>query len=294
MRRFVEGIDRRQATLFPECLADWIDARHGSVGQRQSSPALRRKDARRDRLSVPGYPRPFAMSHPWRAQPWRAPRPAEWQLHRWLLHLPSHQRAPLGARSRAWSQRISSMADNTSIGPHLSQRKPLRVGLRRLNANVEKPYPPAGDAKEWWSRLKAALGTQSSDFVDQTLFQLQTAARLPCGGISEVAVNAALALIESAKPENEIEAALIIQIACTHTAAMAVLSRIGGAHGGDRHVAMMAAAASKLLRAYAIQVETLRRLRSGGSQYMRIEHIHIEPDAQAVIGNFKTTNKENE
>src|SRR5215510_974263 len=25
MRRFIEGIDREQATLFPECLADWID-----------------------------------------------------------------------------------------------------------------------------------------------------------------------------------------------------------------------------------------------------------------------------
>ncbi len=26
MKRFVEGIDRRPATLFPECLEDWIDA----------------------------------------------------------------------------------------------------------------------------------------------------------------------------------------------------------------------------------------------------------------------------
>jgi len=25
MKRFVEGIDRGQSTLFPECLADWID-----------------------------------------------------------------------------------------------------------------------------------------------------------------------------------------------------------------------------------------------------------------------------
>jgi hypothetical protein len=24
MRRFVEGVDRGQATLFPECLEDWI------------------------------------------------------------------------------------------------------------------------------------------------------------------------------------------------------------------------------------------------------------------------------
>jgi hypothetical protein len=172
-------------------------------------------------------------------------------------------------------------------GRPLPRPKPVRVGLQRVNANVEKPFPPAGDTNEWWDRLKAALGTQSSDFINQTLFQLQTAARLPCGGISEIAVNAALAMIESAKPNDEVEAALIIQIACTHTAAMAVLSRIGGAHGGDRHVAMMAAAASKILKAFANHVETLRRQRAGGSQYMRIEHIHIEPDAQAVIGNMK-------
>jgi hypothetical protein len=160
--------------------------------------------------------------------------------------------------------------------------------LRRINANVEKPYPPVEDAKEWWARLKAALGTPSSDFVSQTLFQLQSAARLPCGGISEIAVNAALSMIESAKPKDEVEAALLIQMACTHTAAMAVLSRIGGAHGGDRHMAMMASAASKILRSFAVQVETLRRLRAGGSQYMRIEHIHVEPNAQAVIGNLDT------
>ncbi len=141
------------------------------------------------------------------------------------------------------------MANNRSIdvpGPLVPRPKPVRVRLRRLNANVEKPYPPIGDTKEWWSRLKAAMGTVSSDFVSQTLFQLQTAARLPNGGISEIGVNSALSIIEAAKADNEMEAALVIQMACTHAAAMAVLSRIGGAHGGDRHVAMMAAAASKL------------------------------------------------
>jgi hypothetical protein len=25
MKRFVEGVDRGQSTLFPECLDDWID-----------------------------------------------------------------------------------------------------------------------------------------------------------------------------------------------------------------------------------------------------------------------------
>ena len=40
-------------------------------------------------------------------------------------------------------------------------------------------------------RLKRALGTSSSAFVNSSLVQLQAAARLPFGGISETAVNAA-------------------------------------------------------------------------------------------------------
>src|SRR6476620_7532064 len=110
-----------------------------------------------------------------------------------------------------------------------------------------------GDGKRWWDRLKAALGTTSSDFVNATLVQLQNASRMPSGGISETGVNAVLAFVAAAEPKNEIEAALAIQMACTHAVAMAVLSRAGGAYGGDRHVAMMAAAASRLLRAFATQ-----------------------------------------
>jgi hypothetical protein len=168
----------------------------------------------------------------------------------------------------------------------LSARR-TRVKLRRINSDFSKPYPPDGDQRRRWDRLKAALGTTSSDFVNATLVQIQNASRMPSGGISETSVNAVLAIIEAAEPKNEIEAALAIQMACTHAVTMAVLSRVGGAYGGDRHVAMMAAAASRLLRAYAMQVETLRRLRAGGSQYMRVEHVHLEPGAQAIIGNVE-------
>ena len=34
MKRFVEGIDRGQATLFPECLEDWIDQDDPGSGDR--------------------------------------------------------------------------------------------------------------------------------------------------------------------------------------------------------------------------------------------------------------------
>jgi hypothetical protein len=42
----------------------------------------------------------------------------------------------------------------------------------------------------------------------------------------------------------------------------------------------MAAAAARLLRTYAIQVETLRRLRNGGSQFVRVEHVHVNEGGQ--------------
>jgi hypothetical protein len=100
-------------------------------------------------------------------------------------------------------------------------------------------------------------------------------------------VNASLALIEGAKPRDEIECALVIQMACTHSAAMAVLNRLGGAAGG-RTVATMASAAARLLRAYATQVEALRRLRNGGSQTVRVEHVHVNEGGQALIGNVNS------
>src|SRR5258705_7428608 len=139
----------------------------------------------------------------------------------------------------------------------------------------------------------AACGSPSPDFVNASLVQLQVAARLPNSGVSETAVNAALAMIESEQPKGEIECAIVIQMACVHAATMAVLGRLGGGHGGDRHVLAAATAASRLSRTFVVLVETLRRLRSGGSQVIRIERVDVRDGGQAVIGNIKTRRSEN-
>jgi hypothetical protein len=102
------------------------------------------------------------------------------------------------------------------------------ISCRPIGQLEAIPYPPDGQTREWWHRLKNALGTRSSAFVAASVQQLIAAARLPNSGISEVAVNASLAFIEGAKPRDELECALVIQMACTHSATMAVLSRLGG------------------------------------------------------------------
>ena len=53
------------------------------------------------------------------------------------------------------------------------------------------------------------------------------------------------------------------------------------------HVAAFGSTAARLMRAYATQVEILRRLRNGGQQFMRVEHVNVNDGGQAVIGNVK-------
>ena len=190
-------------------------------------------------------------------------------------------------RSHIWKVGTAMiLPDNQGRTPARTKKVPVRVKLERINCDVGKLHPPDGDCQTWIDRLKAALGTASIEFVDATLYQLQAAARLPNSGVSEIAVNAALAMIEGERPRGETECAIVVQMACLHSATMAVLGRLGGGHGGDRHVVAAATAASRLSRSFAILVETLRRLRSGGSQVIRIERVEVKEGGQAVIGNI--------
>ena len=105
----------------------------------------------------------------------------------------------------------------------------------------------------------------------------------PWGGISQLSMNAALAMIEAAAPKDEIEAALAVQMACMHTAALAVLAKLDVAFAfSEQRVAAFGSAAARLMRAYATQVEVLRRLRNGGQQYVGVEHVHVNDGGQAV------------
>ena len=127
-------------------------------------------------------------------------------------------------RNRPMNKKLSAPAASVAYG---KVPAPVRVRLKRVNCDRAIPYPPDGQTSEWWQRLKNALGTSSSAFVEASLYQLIAAARLPNSGICEIAVNASLAFIEGAKPRDEIECALVIQMACTHSAAMAVFNRLG-------------------------------------------------------------------
>lgn len=254
---------------------------------------LRSEEPSRCAMPEPSDARPETLSPPRRVKPWRA----AWSAERKFQGRPVDCRGDRGAslvalaRSRFRTNGIIEMTENNlqQIAPpvELPRKPPVRVKVRLQPPQRGKMYPPDGERKRWWDELKLALGTASSSFVNVSLLQLQSAARLPDGPLSEVTMNAALAMIEAAAPQNEVEGALAVQLACTHCAAMYVLSRVNGCT--QRSISAYSAAAAKLLRAYTLQIETLRRLRSGGAQHVRVEHVHINDQARAMFGPVSIT-----
>src|SRR5262245_14577188 len=104
----------------------------------------------------------------------------------------------------------------------------------RVSVEVEKEEgryalraPANQDKKDWTRRLQKALGSRSKAFVVASLERLLAACHLPRRIIpTSTSLSAALALIESLEPKNEIEAALAVNIACLHAASTNLLHRL--------------------------------------------------------------------
>lgn len=146
---------------------------------------------------------------------------------------------------------------------------------------------PHSDQAGGQMRLLDAFGTCSTDFAASALGLLATAMRdtgkpLP----TDARMNAALAMVDGTAPANEVEAALATQMAATHDLAMNMLSRTKHADMLNQ-VAVYGPLSVKLLRAFTAQVEALDRLRRGGGQTVRVEHVHVHSGGQAIVGNVE-------
>jgi len=146
------------------------------------------------------------------------------------------------------------------------------------------------DHTGWVARLLETFGTSSDHFTAHQLKCIAGAFSDSKGKIDHEAMEALAAVLDGAEPRNEIEAMLIIQMATTHTLVMKLTGRVYRV-GGDTTVAALdsiSVALSRLHRAFAMQVDALASLRRGGRQKVTVEHVHVHPGAQAVVGNVTT------
>ena len=101
---------------------------------------------------------------------------------------------------------------------------------------------------------------------------------------AELKLNAALAVIDGIGPENEIEAMLASEMAVTHALIMKLIGR-ARLSSHDAQLENAGNMAIKLMRTFTAQTEALAKLRRGGEQTVRVEHVHIHPGSQAIVGN---------
>jgi hypothetical protein len=148
--------------------------------------------------------------------------------------------------------------------------------------HIEALGPKHSDRDGWLARLQDVFGTSGSSFALTQLNKLFAVSRSSDGKVDHVTLNGLLAMIEGAAPENEVQAALALQMALTHHAAHTILLRSLRVDQIPQFESASNSAA-KLLRTFAMEVETLAKLQRGGEQVVKVVHVH--PGAQAIVGN---------
>jgi hypothetical protein len=137
--------------------------------------------------------------------------------------------------------------------------------------------------------MRDSFGTASSAFADMMLKQAVNVVRSDMQArLSDEEVNAALAVVHGIAPRDEAEALLAVQMAGTHAVAMTMLRKTHAATTmeGLREYGTLA---TKLQRTFTAQIEALAKLRRGGEQTVRVEHVHVHHGGQAIVGNVSHT-----
>ena len=130
--------------------------------------------------------------------------------------------------------------------------------------------------------IMRALGTNSADFTDGVLQQLANAVS-PGRGADEEAINFGLAVIAGVEPKDELETMLAMQMVAVHMATMTFTRRLAHVETLDQQNSAERAL-NKLSRTFAMQLEALKRYRTGGEQKVVVQHVNVNEGGQAIVG----------
>jgi len=128
-----------------------------------------------------------------------------------------------------------------------------------------------------------ALGTLDPDFYQGFVSQLAKAATQGQSP-DEVSLNFLIAIVKGVEPRDQLEAMLAAQMGAIHMLTMDFARRLNAADNIPQRDSAERAL-NKLVRSFAVQVETLKRYRSDGSQKVTVEHVTINEGGQAIVGN---------
>lgn len=135
--------------------------------------------------------------------------------------------------------------------------------------------------------LCAAFGGSDTDYGDLMVSGVIDLAIRPNkgGGVDQKVANGVLATVTGIAPRNEVEGMLALQMVATHLAAIEMTKRAMLDQPNLQILDSVVNRATKLLRTFTAQAETLNRLRNGGKQHVTVQHQHVGVIAdKAVVG----------
>jgi hypothetical protein len=89
-------------------------------------------------------------------------------------------------------------------------------------------------------------------------------------------------------PKDELEGMIAAQLVAAHNAAMECYRRAMISEQTFEGRRECLSQANKLGRTYAVLLEALNRHRGKGQQKVTVEHVHVHPGGQAVVGTVET------
>jgi hypothetical protein len=135
-----------------------------------------------------------------------------------------------------------------------------------------------------------ALGTTDYEFGEGLLEQLMEVGTKG-QNYDGKGPNFMLSIVKGIGPRDEVEAMMAAQMAAVHMATMTFARRLA-------HVDNIAQqdsaerAFNKLARTFAVQVEALKRYRTGGEQKVTVHHVTVNEGGQAIVGNVSRASGE--
>lgn len=174
----------------------------------------------------------------------------------------------------------------------LARPYPPNLILEPAGMNEEHWTSPHSDTSLWNLQLAEAFGTRSQAVISTFFSQIEQLCQdtwwdeqAQQWRISEVQFSAVLAIVNSVKPRNEIEAMLASQMVAVHLMQMKVSARAIK----HEHEAQTVAAASKLARTFTMQLQELRALKGRSRttrQNIKVtkethQHVHYHDDRGA-------------
>ena len=175
-------------------------------------------------------------------------------------------------------------AECTALKKYLARNKakpPVRFKVSKNGSvpQIEFDHP---DKLVGGALLMDALATADEDFLNGIVDQIASASAH--GQDIERGLNFMLSVIKGIEPRDQLEAMLAAQMAAVHVATMTFARDLA---------AVNISAFNKLTRTFAMQMEALKRYRSGAEQKVTLQHVSVAEGGQAIVGNVTQAPREN-